>query len=97
MFDGQVFDTEVEMRHQCQADVWRFVREWLMERGFTLREAVFDTPKDLTHFEGEATFLAWDKEAKRYYRTDQPLPPQTSVHPRGDASEGEREDAAPCD
>lgn len=72
MLFGEPFDSQGERRKQCQADVWQFVQDWLSEHGFILRQAAFDLPTGLRHFEGRARFLAWNPATQRYYRTDNP-------------------------
>jgi len=60
------FDFEERRAHAEQA--WDLMVEWLLEQGFSVRDGVVAMPRDFKYFEGWPKFLAWDKDAKRYYR-----------------------------
>ena len=57
-------------RKRRAEEAWSLIRSWLCEQGFEVREGVIAHPKDLKLFEGWPEFLTYDKEQKRYVRSD---------------------------
>ena len=59
-----------EERKQRLDQAWEIVETWLRDRGFTIRRAAVAVPVDLKLMDGWAGFLRWDKETKRFHRSE---------------------------
>ena len=63
--------TSVDMEENSAIEGWQIIKEWLVEKGFTVLEGTVSMPGDLKLLEGYADFLKWDKDKRKYCKGEE--------------------------
>jgi len=72
---GEPFDPDWQERHAAWQSLWHIVRAYLTgDLGCTLQRATVAHPKNYVFLDGQAGFIHFDKDTKRYCRRPSEVP-----------------------